>query len=115
MAESCEPGVTVCSVARRHGLTPQQLFTWRRLARKPAEVLSVPGEDRMFAPAVVVSPGKPSAQFSALFEGLDWKRVHTPSETRTPVACAVGDRFMGQPQRVRGLQGCGRSRITAAG
>ncbi|MGO8085210.1 IS66-like element accessory protein TnpA [Rhizobium leguminosarum] len=59
IAESCEPGVTVCSVARRHGLTPQQLFTWRRLARKPAEVLSVPGEDPMFAPAVVVSPGKP--------------------------------------------------------
>lgn len=24
------------------------------------------------------------AQFSALFEGLDWKRVHAPSETRTP-------------------------------
>ncbi|MGO8092810.1 transposase [Rhizobium leguminosarum] len=59
IAESCKPGVTVCSVARRHGLTPQQLFTWRRLARKPAELLSVPGEDSMFAPAVVVSPGKP--------------------------------------------------------
>lgn len=26
-----------------------------------------------------------AAQFSALFEGLDWKRVHTPSATRTPV------------------------------
>ncbi|ARM15448.1 IS66 family insertion sequence element accessory protein TnpB [Rhizobium phaseoli] len=25
-----------------------------------------------------------AAQFSALFEGLDWKRVHTPSETRIP-------------------------------
>ncbi|MFW8606800.1 IS66 family insertion sequence element accessory protein TnpB [Rhizobium beringeri] len=25
-----------------------------------------------------------SAQFSALFEGLDWKRVHAPSETRAP-------------------------------
>ncbi|MBN9987132.1 IS66 family insertion sequence element accessory protein TnpB [Rhizobium laguerreae] len=26
-----------------------------------------------------------AAQFSALFEGLDWKRVHAPIETRTPV------------------------------
>jgi transposase len=25
-----------------------------------------------------------AAQFSALFEGLDWKRVAAPSETRTP-------------------------------
>ncbi|TAU13134.1 transposase [Rhizobium ruizarguesonis] len=57
--ENCELGVTVCPVARRHGLTPQQLFTWRRLARKPAEVLSVPRENPMFAPAVVVSPEKP--------------------------------------------------------
>ncbi|MGR9265594.1 transposase [Rhizobium leguminosarum] len=27
-------GVTACSVARRHGLTPKQLFRWRRLAVK---------------------------------------------------------------------------------
>lgn len=26
-----------------------------------------------------------AAQFSALFEGLDWKRVHAPSETRIPL------------------------------
>ncbi|KVK54178.1 insertion sequence protein [Agrobacterium deltaense] len=58
IAESCEPGVTVCSVARRHGLTPQQLFTWRRLARKPLEVLAVAEEVPMFAPAVVVPPKK---------------------------------------------------------
>ena len=58
IAESCEPGVTVCSVARRHGLTPQQLFTWRRLARKPAGVLSVPVEEPMFAPAVIVTAEK---------------------------------------------------------
>ena len=25
-----------------------------------------------------------AAQFSALFEGLDWKRVHAPIETRAP-------------------------------
>ena len=31
--ESYASGNTVCSVARRHGLTPQQLFGWRQLAR----------------------------------------------------------------------------------
>jgi len=59
IAESYEPGVTVCSVARRHGLTPQQLFTWRRLARKPLEVLSLPEDPPMFVPAVVEPPGRP--------------------------------------------------------
>src|SRR3954465_9199985 len=34
VAESYAPGRTVCGVARRHGLTPAQLFTWRRLARR---------------------------------------------------------------------------------
>ncbi|MBB2671524.1 UNVERIFIED_ORG: transposase [Rhizobium esperanzae] len=52
VAESYEPGVTVCSVARRHGLTSQQLFTWRRHARRPLG--EVPDETPMFAPAIVV-------------------------------------------------------------
>src|SRR3954467_14853108 len=30
VAESYAPRRTVCGVARRHGLTPAQLFTWRR-------------------------------------------------------------------------------------
>lgn len=34
VAESYAGGESVCAVARRHGLTPQQLFTWRRLARQ---------------------------------------------------------------------------------
>jgi len=34
VAESYGGGETVCAVARRHGLTPQQVFTWRRLARQ---------------------------------------------------------------------------------
>src|SRR6185437_7133975 len=42
VAESYGAGETVCSVARRHGLTPQQLFTWRRLARQPALPIFVP-------------------------------------------------------------------------
>src|SRR5260370_38766161 len=36
VAASYGEGETVCAVARRHGLTPQQLFTWRRLARGEA-------------------------------------------------------------------------------
>ena len=46
VAESHIAGETVCGVARRHGLTPQQLFTWRREARlrngAQAEALFVP-------------------------------------------------------------------------
>jgi len=36
VAESQAAGVSVCAVARRHGLTPQQLFAWRREARRRA-------------------------------------------------------------------------------
>jgi transposase len=34
VAESLAPGATACGVARRHGLSPQQLFAWRREARQ---------------------------------------------------------------------------------
>jgi transposase len=37
VAESHEGEETVCAVARRHGLTPQQLFGWRRAARRRAQ------------------------------------------------------------------------------
>jgi transposase len=30
--ETFEPGMTVSLVARRHGVAPNQLFTWRRTA-----------------------------------------------------------------------------------
>jgi transposase len=33
--ESLEPGAVVSEVARRHGLSPQQLFGWRRQLRPP--------------------------------------------------------------------------------
>ena len=32
--ESMKPGARVCEVARRYGVKPQQMTTWRRLARK---------------------------------------------------------------------------------
>jgi transposase len=33
LLESLEPGANVSEVARRHGMSPQQLFGWRRQAR----------------------------------------------------------------------------------
>lgn len=49
VAESYADGGTVCAVARRHALTQQQLFTWRRLARA-MEQTEAPA---LFVPAVV--------------------------------------------------------------
>ena len=43
--ESLEPGARVCDVARRHGMTPQQLSTWRGLARKGKLNIPIPEED----------------------------------------------------------------------
>jgi transposase len=58
VAESYAPGKTVCGVARRHGLTPAQLFTWRRLARHARSPVTEPPV--LFVPAVVEpSPGPP--------------------------------------------------------
>jgi transposase len=51
IAESYADGETVCGVARRHGLTPQQLFGWRRAARRRAEESGV-----AFAPVLVRAP-----------------------------------------------------------
>ena len=60
VAEIYADGDTVCGVALLNGLTPQQLFTWRRQARHH----SVAGADvmtPMFVPAVVaVTPPAPT-------------------------------------------------------
>ena len=57
LAQSYAGGESVCSVARRHGLTPQQLFTWRREARKAAEAAVT------FAPVVVTpAPKMPTVE-----------------------------------------------------
>jgi len=53
LEETLQPGVTVTEVARRHGLAPSVVFTWRRLAREgrlgdvgpafvPVEITPVP-------------------------------------------------------------------------
>jgi transposase len=52
VAEIVASGDSVCSVARRHGLSPQQLFGWRRQLREAAGGHSEAGEVQ-FVPAVV--------------------------------------------------------------
>ena len=49
--ETLAPGAVVSDVARRHGLTPQQLFGWRRQARRPTT--SADTQAPRFVPAVV--------------------------------------------------------------
>jgi len=64
VAETCAPGAVVSTIARRHGLTPQQVFTWRRRARCGELALPVPDEPR-FVPVVATpvaeSPGEAEA------------------------------------------------------
>lgn len=61
VAASLEPGASVSELARRRGMHPQVLFTWRRLAREgklalPAEALP------MFAAVVAADDAPPISQ-----------------------------------------------------
>jgi transposase len=58
VAESYGSGETVCGVARRHGLSPQQLFTWRRQARSEA----MSAVDPAFVTAVIDVAGPAISQ-----------------------------------------------------
>ena len=60
IAETLEPGAVVSEVARRHGLRPQQLFTWRREARKLAASMS--RDAPVFVPAVIAEPAREPAK-----------------------------------------------------
>ncbi len=60
VAESYEAGDTVSAVARRHGLTPQQLFGWRRAAQCCAE-----GERAVAFAPVTVESSRPDATVSS--------------------------------------------------
>ena len=71
VAESMQPGVVVSEVARRHDLTPQQLFAWRHDAKQGR--LALPEEAMSFVPVVAaaddaVSSGQPPAPASRQIE-----------------------------------------------
>lgn len=60
--ESLAPGARVCDVARRNGLTPQHLSTWRSLAKKGKLNVPIPEEHfPAFAALEVIEDETPSA------------------------------------------------------
>ena len=61
VAESYESGESVSAVARRHGLTPAQLFGWRRAARRE----DGPGENASAFAPVLVEAALPVAPLAA--------------------------------------------------
>jgi transposase len=55
--ETLAEGAVVSEVTRRHGLTPQQVFTWRRQAQRAAAEIS-DQEVAQFVPAIVEPPAE---------------------------------------------------------
>ena len=58
VAESFAAGAVASDVARRHEISPQHLFQWRRAARRGGLVLPM-NEDVGFAPVVLEQPDGP--------------------------------------------------------
>jgi transposase len=71
--ESLAPGATVSGVARRHGLLPQQLTRWRRLARQGRlalpEAPETAGADSAGAFAALVVAEDPPPEPATAAEG----------------------------------------------
>ncbi len=56
-AEAMMPGAVVSEIARRHGMSPQHLFTWRRAAFRDV-VLGSPAAP-LFVPAIIEAEPPP--------------------------------------------------------
>ena len=61
VAEILASGESLSAVARRHGLSPQQLFGWRRQLQAPRSEL-LDEEEPSFVPAVLNAPSSPSVR-----------------------------------------------------
>lgn len=93
IAESFGGDETVCAVARRHGLTPQQLFTWRRLARglrTPQTPAFVPVIAEVSAPVVTTRPRRRRSSAAASIElAIDGVVVRVGPGARASAVAAV--------------------------
>jgi transposase len=88
VAEALAKGVVVSEVARRHDMTPSQLFPWIKQFRAEAEALMAPGVQPAFVPAV---PDTASARAPA-------PANPSPAARSAPIEISVGSATL----RVRG-------------
>ena len=85
VAESLAPGASVSAIARAQGLTPAQLFRWRRDggAAQPSQTPAL-----SFAPVVVSESASPAAAAVIEIE-LKGARLRVPSSTRPATIVAL--------------------------
>lgn len=79
VAESYERGKSVADVARRHGLRPQHLSTWRRLVREGK--LALPAEGVPLFADVTVARAPASVQSAAIEIEAAGVLVRLPAES----------------------------------
>lgn len=90
MSETLQAGAVVSVVARRHGITPQQLFGWRREARQRSEE-ALP----RFVPAMVEAPSstrrqrRPATAQAAIELEIDGVRVRIGDGAKASTVAAV--------------------------
>ena len=93
VAETLEPGAAVSVVARRHGLTPQQVFGWRREARQRSEASEDGGPS--FVPAVMELPSmhrrrrQQAAPLAAIELDVGGVRVRIGAGAKASIVSAV--------------------------
>jgi transposase len=68
LTEAAAPGASVSTVARRHDLNANLLFTWRR--QLAAEADGCPQTSPAFMPAVMIDPGEPAAPPTPAASGI---------------------------------------------
>jgi transposase len=93
--ETLQAGETVCGVARRHGVAPSLLFTWRRQARQdrlggetvpalvPVEIASAPAPTLMDVPQPPSSPPAQRARAGIIEIELGGCRVRVDRDVDT--------------------------------
>jgi transposase len=76
VAETTQPGAVVSEVARRWQVSPQQVFDWRRQARKALSAATVPAEPSFVpivseapAPEPAASPTRPTPSIEVKLAG----------------------------------------------